>query len=177
MKFFATLALAVTAVVAQQIGSDGGPTVADGPSAVSNPNINNGQQAQNSLVDGSDKGGNVFQGLSGNTFTDSTTNFGLSDSNFINPSKTSVSGNSGATTNGAGNQIGDILSGATGFGPFRKRDAVFNNYDHPAWGYQPAFPIYAPVYGFPVYPHPGFAAPVASVNHNGQNAAIVQNQA
>ncbi|KAJ2077578.1 hypothetical protein H4R24_005050 [Coemansia sp. RSA 988] len=176
MKFFATLALAATAVVAQQVGSDGGPTIADGPSAVSHPNINNAQQAQNSLIDGSDKGGNVFQGLSGNTFSDATKNFGLSDSNFVNPSQSSVSGNSGPTTNGAGNQIGDIFSGIAGFGGLRKRDAVFNNYDHGAWGYQPAFPVYAPVYGVPVYSHPGYIAPVGNVNHNSQNAAIVQNQ-
>ncbi|PIA14136.1 hypothetical protein COEREDRAFT_82961 [Coemansia reversa NRRL 1564] len=176
MKFFATLVLAATAVVAQQIGSDSGPTVADGPSAVSNPNINNGQQAQNSLVDGSNKGGNVFQGLTGNTFSDSVSNLGISDNNFVNPSQTSVSGNKGDTANGEGNHIGDFIQAATGFGPIRKRDAVFNNFDHAAWGYHPVFPVYAPVYGVPVYPHPGFVAPVAHVNHNSQNAAIVQNQ-
>ncbi|KAJ2077579.1 hypothetical protein H4R24_005051 [Coemansia sp. RSA 988] len=110
MKFFATLALVASVAVAQQVGSDSGPTVADGPSAVSNPNINNGQQAQNSLVDGSNKGGNTFSGLKGNTFTNSASNFGMSDNNVVNPSQTVVSGNTGPSANGEDNQIGDILA-------------------------------------------------------------------
>ncbi|KAJ1833461.1 hypothetical protein LPJ63_002739 [Coemansia sp. RSA 2711] len=175
MKFFATLAIAATAVVAQQVGSDSGPTVADGPAAVSHPNINHGQQTQNSLVDGSDKGGNVFHGLEGNTFNDILSNTGLSDNNFINPSQASVSGNQGPTTNGRDNNIGDIL---TGFGgALHRRDAVFNNYPHSAaWGHPAAVPVFAPVIGYPAYPHPGFAVPGGHVNHNVQDAAIVQNQ-
>ncbi|KAJ2119698.1 hypothetical protein IW147_005662 [Coemansia sp. RSA 720] len=184
MKFFTTIALAATAVVAQQVGSSGGPSVSDGENAVSHPNINNGLQLQNSLADSSDKGGNVFHNLEGNTFTNALSNTGISDNNMINPSTDSVSGNSGPTTNGAGNMIGDMVHGIAGFGgPMRRRavfrrDAVVNNFDHSAaWGH-PAqgVPVFAPVVGFPVYPHPGFAGPGAHVNHNVQNAAIVQNQ-
>ncbi|KAJ2269986.1 hypothetical protein EV176_004432 [Coemansia sp. RSA 451] len=216
MKFFATIALAATAAVAQQIGSNGGPSVSDGEAAVSHPNINNGLQLQNSLADSSDKGGNFFHNLQGNTFTDALSNTGISDNNMVNPSNNHVSGNSGATTNGEGNQIGDIVHGLAGFGgfggqfrrrnvefnnggppvgfdyspfrdyslespfgvPVRKRDAVVNNFDHSAaWGH-PAqgVPVFAPVVGFPARPHPGFAGPGAHVNHNVQDAAIVQNQ-
>ncbi|KAJ1746005.1 hypothetical protein LPJ58_005867, partial [Coemansia sp. RSA 1591] len=224
--FFATIALAATAAVAQQIGSNGGPSVSDGEAAVSHPNINNGLQLQNSLADSSDKGGNFFHNLQGNTFTDALSNTGISDNNMVNPSNNHVSGNSGATTNGEGNQIGDIVHGLAGFGgfggqfrrrdlvfnnggapvgfanpnpgvvvfasppdtfsadilpfgvPVRKRDAVVNNFDHSAaWGH-PAqgVPVFAPVVGFPARPHPGFAGPGAHVNHNVQDAAIVQNQ-
>ncbi|KAJ1745678.1 hypothetical protein LPJ58_006032 [Coemansia sp. RSA 1591] len=187
MKFFATIALAATAAVAQQIGSNGGPSVSDGEAAVSHPNINNGLQLQNSLADSSDKGGNFFHNLEGNTFTDALSNTGISDNNMVNPSNNHVSGNSGATTNGEGNQIGDIVHGLAGFGGFggqfrrraiHRRDAVVNNFDHSAaWGH-PAqgVPVFAPVVGFPARPHPGFAGPGAHVNHNVQDAAIVQNQ-
>ncbi|KAJ2161139.1 hypothetical protein GGF46_001729 [Coemansia sp. RSA 552] len=186
MKFFATLALFASVAVAQQIGSDGGPNVSNGESAVSHPNINNGQQFQNSLVDASDKGGNVFHGLDGNTFNDVTSNTGISDNNMVNPSSSSTSGNQGPTTNGEGNQIGDVLAsvpgiGGLGFGGpgFFKRDAIFNNgIPHsPVWGHPVPVPVFAPVVGAPIYPHPGFAPVGAHVNHNSQNAAIVQNQA
>ncbi|KAJ2497856.1 hypothetical protein GGH96_004774 [Coemansia sp. RSA 1972] len=183
MKLFATLSLAATAAVAQQVGSSSGPSVSDGEAAVSHPNINNGLQLQNSLADSSNKGGNVFHNLEGNTFTDALSNTGLSDNNFVNPSSDNVSGNSGATTNGHGNQIGDIAHGLAGFAPpvgtlIHKRDVVFNNVDHSAvWGHPvQGVPVFAPVVGFPVRPHPGFAGPGAHVNHNVQNAAIVQKQ-
>ncbi|KAJ2077577.1 hypothetical protein H4R24_005049 [Coemansia sp. RSA 988] len=163
MQIFATLLVAASAVLAQQIGSDQGPNVASGPSAVSNPNVNNGQQLQNSLVSSGSKGGNVFEDLVGNTFIDTTSNVGISDNNFVNPSTTTVSGNSGATTNGEGNHIGDFVSGipgGLGFG-FRKRDAVFNNY---GYGHgRPGYPVgYAPhgapvhVQPAPVYAHPAY---------------------
>ncbi|KAJ2831209.1 hypothetical protein J3B01_005440 [Coemansia erecta] len=217
MKFFATIALAATVAVAQQIGSSGGPSVSDGEAAVSHPNINNGLQLQNSLADSSDKGGNFFHNLQGNTFTDALSNTGISDNNMVNPSNNHVSGNSGATTNGEGNQIGDIVHGLAGFGgfggqfrrrdlvfnnvgapvgvdvnpfldvavvaypfagQFHRRDAVVNNFDHSAALGHPAqgVPVFAPVVGFPARPHPGFAGPGAHVNHNVQDAAIVQNQ-
>ncbi|KAJ2119697.1 hypothetical protein IW147_005661 [Coemansia sp. RSA 720] len=197
-SIFATLLVAATAVLAQQIGSEQGPDVASGPSAVSNPNVNNGQQFQNSLLSSGNEGGNVFEGLTGNTFNSLKSNTGISDNNFVNPSQTHVSGNQGSTTNGEGNHIGDFFD-AGGFVPFHKRDAVFNNYGH-GHGYPTAFvggyapqavyahPAYAPVYAHPayapVYSHPAYvpARPVAvrpagHVNHNEQNASIVQNQA
>ncbi|KAJ2714038.1 hypothetical protein H4R19_001936 [Coemansia spiralis] len=164
MQLFATLLVAASAVMAQQIGSDQGSTVSGGPAAVSNPNVNNGQQFQNSLVDAGSKGGNVFEGLTGNTFVDSASNVGMMDNNMINPSRTSVQGNTGSTANGEGNFIGDLLQGIPG-GNW-KRDAVFNN----NFGYAHAFahggyPAFA---GAGVgYPHPGFA-------HAGYPVAIAQ---
>ncbi|PIA14135.1 hypothetical protein COEREDRAFT_82959 [Coemansia reversa NRRL 1564] len=200
MQIFTTLLVAASAVLAQQIGSDQGPNVSNGPSAVSNPNVNNGQQLQNSLVSGGSKGGNVFEDLVGNTFIDSASNVGISDNNFVNPSSTSVSGNTGATTNGQGNSIGDFFGAIPGGIPigFHKRDAVFNNYGHGQVGYPvgyaphgaPVHVLPAPVYHHPVYvpvhhvqaSYPAVAPrpvgyPVGQVNHNSQNAAIVQNQA
>ncbi|KAJ1847266.1 hypothetical protein LPJ73_004297 [Coemansia sp. RSA 2703] len=205
MKFFAAILVAATAVVAQQIGSEEGPSVSSGPTAVSNPNVNNGWQAQNSLFDSGHKGGNVFQDLVGNTFSDSVSNTATNDNNFVNPSQTKVSGNTGATTNGEGNHIGDVFSqGFGGFAPFGKRDAVFNNYGYghagyPAvyGGYHSAAPVYAhpvayaparPVAYAPVRPvsyapvRPVTYAPAyapafpAQYNHNVQKASIVQNQ-
>ncbi|KAJ2241899.1 hypothetical protein GGI13_007159, partial [Coemansia sp. RSA 455] len=63
MQIFATLVVAATAVLAQQIGSEEGPNVANGPVALSNPNVNNGWQAQNSLINSGTDGGNVFENL------------------------------------------------------------------------------------------------------------------
>ncbi|KAJ2770085.1 hypothetical protein IWQ56_002300 [Coemansia nantahalensis] len=160
MQLFATLLVAASAVMAQQIGSDQGTTVSSGPSAISNPNVNNGQQFQNSLVSAGSKGGNVFEGLTGNTFVDSASNMGMSDNNMINPAHTSVQGNSGATANGEGNFIGDMFQGG-----FMRRDAVFNNFG--AAGYPHGF-VHN---GFPVvgagYAHPGFV-------HAGYPMAVAQ---
>ncbi|KAJ2780611.1 hypothetical protein H4R18_003367 [Coemansia javaensis] len=159
MQIFATLVIAATAAFAQQIGSDQGPTVASGPSAVDNPNVNNGQQFTNSVVDTSSKGGNVFEGLTGNTFTDSISNFGASDNNVINPQQTHVQGNSGPTANGQDNFLGNFFADGRGF--FHRRDAVFNNnygapyahaVDHVGFAHAYA-PHPAAVYQ-PVYAHP-----------------------
>ncbi|KAJ2355315.1 hypothetical protein IWW50_000673 [Coemansia erecta] len=201
MQIFATLLVAATAVIAQQVGSDQGPTVASGPSAVSNPNVNNGEQFTNSLLSTGNEGHNIFEGLEGNSFSNVKSNTGMSDNNFVNPSTSHVQGNTGATANGEHNNIGDFFD-AGGFVPFHKRDAIFNNGagfgygGYPAvGGYAPhavyAQPAYAPVYAHPayapVYAHPAaYARPVAAhpaafpvgqINHNQQNAAIVQNQA
>ncbi|KAJ1877120.1 hypothetical protein H4R99_007152 [Coemansia sp. RSA 1722] len=183
MQIFATLLIAATAVIAQQVGSDSGPAVSNGESAVSNPNVNNGWQSQNSLFNTGESGGNVFSGLKDNKFSTSISNSATNDNNFVNPSQTQVQGNTGSTANGEANHIGDFVSGAGGFAPFggawggfRKRDAVFNNY-----GYGHGVPVYAHPIAFapvaPFYPHPGFGYPVAGpVNHNIQDASIVQNQ-
>ncbi|PIA14137.1 hypothetical protein COEREDRAFT_82963 [Coemansia reversa NRRL 1564] len=180
MKIFATLAIAASVAIAQQVGSDQAGTFADGPSAVSHPNVNNGQQAQNSLLTGGSKGGNVFSGLNGNTFADSASNVGISDNNMVNPSQNVVSGNTGPSTNGEGNQIGDIIA-AVRRRALSRRDAVFNNNapHSPAWGRPTTVPVFAPVAGLPVYPHNGAPVPGAHVNHNhnSQDATIIQNQA
>ncbi|KAJ1662576.1 hypothetical protein IW140_005284 [Coemansia sp. RSA 1813] len=124
MKFFAALVVAATAVLAQQQEGNQGPNLSEGPSAVSNPNVNNGFQAQGSFFDGSQSGGNQISGQVGSSFNHQASNSAILDSNFINPSKSSVSGNVGDTANGEGNSIGDFF----GAGGFIKRDAVLNNF-------------------------------------------------
>ncbi|KAJ2559358.1 hypothetical protein EV175_000387 [Coemansia sp. RSA 1933] len=115
MKFSATLLLAAaTAVLAQQQDSNQGPNLSNGPSAVTNPNVNNGFQAQGSFFDGSSSGGNHIAGAVDGSFNHQASNNDIQDSNFINPSENSVSGNKGDTANGEGNAIGDIF-GAGGF--------------------------------------------------------------
>ncbi|KAJ1802775.1 hypothetical protein LPJ56_006078 [Coemansia sp. RSA 2599] len=175
MKFFTAILVAATTVIAQQVGSEDGPSVSSGPAAVSNPNVNNGWQAQNSLFNTGSDGGNIFENLSGNSFSKSIGNSATNDNNFINPSQTRVSGNTGLTTNGEGNHIGDVFTGQTGgwgWGGFHKRDAVFNNY---GYGHaRAAYPVAAydgyrreaaPVYAHPVAyaPHPVAYAPARPV--------------
>ncbi|KAJ1890210.1 hypothetical protein LPJ81_005981, partial [Coemansia sp. IMI 209127] len=63
MKFIATLLIAATAVLAQQQVSNQGPNVSTGSNAISNPNVNNGFQAQGSFIDGSDSGGNTIDDI------------------------------------------------------------------------------------------------------------------
>ncbi|KAJ2861358.1 hypothetical protein GGH94_004956 [Coemansia aciculifera] len=163
MQIFATLVVAATAVLAQQIGSEQGPSVSSGETALSHPNVNNGWQSQNSLVNTGSDGGNVFNGLHGNTFSTGFTNGAISDSNFINPSQNQVSGNTGSTANGEKNHIGDFFTAPVAF---RKRDVAFNNnfghggydrgYDH---GYDRSYVVPAPVYEVPVYGRPEYGRP------------------
>ncbi|KAJ2554005.1 hypothetical protein EV175_002739 [Coemansia sp. RSA 1933] len=198
MKFFAALVVATTAVLAQQQEGNQGPNLSEGPSAVSNPNVNNGWQAQGSFFDSSSSGHNDISGEVGNSFNHQASNSAIMDSNFINPSKSSISGNVGDTANGEGNAIGDIF----GAGGFFKRDAVLNNFGGfggRAYGGHYGAPV---AYAAPhpiayVAPHPiAYAAPVAyvaprpvayaaprpvaygaaSYNHNVQDGSIVQNQ-
>ncbi|KAJ2508033.1 hypothetical protein GGI11_006193 [Coemansia sp. RSA 2049] len=163
MKFIAALVVAATAVLAQQQEGNQGPNLSEGPSAVSNPNVNNGWQAQGSFFDSSESGGNQISGEVGNSFNHQASNSAIMDSNFINPSKSSVSGNTGDTANGEGNSIGDFF----GAGGFIKRDAVLNNFGGASYGHYAA-PVYArpavyapaPVYAAPIA-HPVYAAPIA----------------
>ncbi|KAJ2074269.1 hypothetical protein IW146_001407 [Coemansia sp. RSA 922] len=159
MQIFATLVVAATAVLAQQIGSEQGPNVASGDTALSHPNVNNGWQSQNSLVNTGSDGGNVFSGLKDNKFSTSFSNSALSDSNFINPSQHQVSGNSGSTANGEKNHIGDFFNGPVGL---RRRDVAFNNnYGHGGYdrGYDRSYVVPASVYEVPVYGRPEYGRP------------------
>ncbi|KAJ2506879.1 hypothetical protein GGI11_006526 [Coemansia sp. RSA 2049] len=175
MKFFATLFIGAAAVLAQQQENNQGPNASTGPNAVSNPNVNNGFQAQGSLFDGSVSGGNAIDGIADGSFNHGASNEAVLDSNFVNPSENKISGNRGETANGANNQLGDFVQGFGGrpFGAFRRRDTVLNNNRG----------------GFPVVERPlavveGIHRPVGSfgipavgrVNHNGQEAGILQNQ-
>ncbi|KAJ1720464.1 hypothetical protein LPJ61_006157, partial [Coemansia biformis] len=101
----AILALSAVAV-AQEIAADKGDALSEGDSAITHSNVNNGEQTTNSLISSGSKGGNKFHNLSGNTFKDTESNVGISDSNIINASETTVKGNSGDTANGSHNRIG-----------------------------------------------------------------------
>ncbi|KAJ1840414.1 hypothetical protein LPJ73_006432, partial [Coemansia sp. RSA 2703] len=164
---FATLLIAASAVLAQQVGSSSNGKGSSGPSAVSHPNENNGWQAQNSLFSNGNTGGNVFSGLQGNTFDSSVSNIAFNDNNAVNPSQSQTSGNTGSTANGVGNHIGDVIPGAPqvvglaapfidNYAGFHKRNVEFNNFAH---GHGHAYPheVY-PEFGVPVavavgYPH------------------------
>ncbi|KAJ2780609.1 hypothetical protein H4R18_003365 [Coemansia javaensis] len=106
MKFLVPLLVAAAAVAAQEIGADAGSTESSGSVSTNHRNENNGQQTTNSLVDKGDSGSNTFTNLQGNKFSDSKSNEGTSDSTFVNPSKSSVSGNDGDTANGNHNRLG-----------------------------------------------------------------------
>ncbi|KAJ2848358.1 hypothetical protein GGI22_005749 [Coemansia erecta] len=117
MKLFATVLFAAAIAHAQQQGQNQGPNLSEGSNAVSNPNVNNGDQFQGSFVDSSRSGGNVVgpDGKVGSSFNHQASNSAILDSNFVNPSENSLSGNKGDTANGEGNSIGDIIAGLPAF--------------------------------------------------------------
>ncbi|KAJ2723482.1 hypothetical protein GGI07_002606 [Coemansia sp. Benny D115] len=171
MKIFATLILAASAAVAQQVGSSADSRTSTGSSAVSHPNENNGWQAQNTLFNTGNSGGNVFSNLHGNTFNSGVSNTAVTGNNFVNPSQSDVSGNTGPTANGRDNHIGDVLSEGQRFihgavpvadfyGGFRKRSVVFNNFAHGAEFHHGGYPVAGyPLQGYPAvgeYPIQGY---------------------
>ncbi|KAJ2590299.1 hypothetical protein H4R99_007153, partial [Coemansia sp. RSA 1722] len=162
MQIFATLLIAASAVVAQQVGSSSDGKASTGPNAVTNPNVNNGWQAQNTLFNSANTGGNVFSGLQGNSFDHSVSNTAFNDNNAVNPSQAQVAGNSGDTANGANNHIGDVVPGSSGFvgfagavpglyPGFHKRGVEFNNVI-PGHAHQEFAPFGYPAVGFGRYP-------------------------
>ncbi|KAJ2858149.1 hypothetical protein J3B02_000489 [Coemansia erecta] len=176
MQIFATLLIAASAVLAQQIGSNSDGKASTGPSAVSHPNENNGWQAQNSLFNNANTGGNVFSGLHGNTFDSSVSNTAFNDNNAVNPSQAQVSGNSGDTANGVNNHIGNVVPGASQIAPFagtypgfRKRDVEFNNvFPGHVHAHEEFVPLgYPAVAGFAGYPHAAAAAAVVDPHFYG----------
>ncbi|KAJ1643573.1 hypothetical protein J3B02_004498 [Coemansia erecta] len=158
----------------QEIANEGGDSVSGGPAAVSNPNVNNGQQIDSSLITSGSDGENTFANVFGSSFTKVNSNSANKDNIVINPSITTVNGNSGETANGVGNNIGDSQQVVPGFfGMFGKRDAIVTG--GVLDDYHPVQPVFFGVE--PAFVHPAFVYPVAgagSINH--QNAAIIQNQ-
>ncbi|KAI8320780.1 hypothetical protein GQ54DRAFT_298398 [Martensiomyces pterosporus] len=166
MQIFATLLVATAtaaAVFAQGIANEGGDSISGGPAAIDDVNVNNGLQVQGSTVDAGSSGGNLLQGVSGSSFSKSSSNTAVSNVNDVNHSESHVSGNTGSTANGEGNLIGDI-GGLPGLGSLglphpglRRRDAVVNNFGrggYPVGGYGYPHPIYP---GYPVviaHPYP-----------------------
>ncbi|KAJ2724707.1 hypothetical protein GGI07_001760 [Coemansia sp. Benny D115] len=137
----AILAIASLAA-AQEIGFTQGTNVANGPNAISNPNVNNGWQADSSLFSG-DFGGspngasghqeNVFNDIIGSSFTRINSNTAFKDNIVNNPSAISVSGNDGWSANGDGNKLGPVEN-VFGTGQLARRsgDVTFVDNHHSA---------------------------------------------
>ncbi|KAJ1934274.1 hypothetical protein GGF37_006427, partial [Kickxella alabastrina] len=97
MQVIATLIIAASAVLAQEIASTSGPTVSSGSTAISSPNVNNGHQIQNSISNSGSSGGNTYSGIQGSVFNTGYSNSASVGNNFINPAQTSIQGNIGST--------------------------------------------------------------------------------
>ncbi|KAJ2817076.1 hypothetical protein IWW50_006286 [Coemansia erecta] len=129
----ATAILAVVSLAAaQEIGFTDGDSVVAGPNAISNPNVNNGWQADSSLFAGSGgagQGPEVFNNIAGSSFTHINSNTAFKDNLVNNPSTTFVSGNDGWSANGDRNQLGPVQND---FGAVHKRggDVVFASNHH-----------------------------------------------
>ncbi|KAJ2784587.1 hypothetical protein H4R18_001052 [Coemansia javaensis] len=128
MRAAASIVLAASTVLAQEIGFSGGPNIVSGSNAISNPTINNGWLSDSSLIVGrrSVDTGNVFNDVVGSTFTNINANAAIKDNLINNPGATSVSGNSGWTANGDANAMGPV---ANQFGR-RGGDVVFADNHH-----------------------------------------------
>ncbi|KAJ1998841.1 hypothetical protein H4R26_005304, partial [Coemansia thaxteri] len=158
--------LAVSALAApvvfkrQQISSDGGDSVSAGSTAVSNPIVNNGEMVDSSIINNGSDGGDTFANVIGSSFTKVTSNNSNKDNIVINPSTTTVNGNSGQTANGMDNHVGDTQHVA-GVPALWRRNAVFSGavlddvhygygheavYDYPQIYYPHAEPHYEPIY-------------------------------
>ncbi|KAJ2655441.1 hypothetical protein IWW48_005528 [Coemansia sp. RSA 1200] len=177
MRYLASFVLAAAAasVSAQDVGVSEGSKVSAGASAIDSPNINNGFQAESSLLTSGGStafGGNtLFNHVAGSQFTNVNENLSVQDNLVNNPGFTSVQGNNGWTADGDGNLMGPVLNDMRGgFAPLRKRagDVVFANNAHhiasvmyspfaPAAYYGPAtvlsYPVsvVAPVYYAPIH--------------------------
>ncbi|KAJ2448403.1 hypothetical protein EV183_005452 [Coemansia sp. RSA 2336] len=119
---------------AQEVGFTDGDSVVAGPNAISNPNVNNGWQADSSLfantgaAGGAAGGPQVFNDVVGSSFTHVNSNTAIKDNLVNNPSASFVSGNDGWTANGDRNQLGPVQND---FGAFHKRgNVVFANNHH-----------------------------------------------
>ncbi|KAJ2793944.1 hypothetical protein H4R21_005695 [Coemansia helicoidea] len=92
----------------EAIEAAGGDNVSGGPAAVSNPNVNNGDQVDSSLmVNGGEGDGDFINNAFGNSITHVNSNQSNKGNLVINPSMTTSDGNSGATANGNQNHLGD----------------------------------------------------------------------
>ncbi|KAJ2084386.1 hypothetical protein H4R24_000016 [Coemansia sp. RSA 988] len=164
MRTFATILLASSAVLAQEVGFSDGPSVVSGSNAVSNPNVNNGWQSDSSLFAGGGQGGasDVFNNVVGSAFTNVNSNTAIKDNLVNNPSSALVKGNDGWTANGDANALGPVQN-SFGGGVFRRGgDVVFADNHHQAssqvaTNVVPQANFVAPAFAAPqfapVYPH------------------------
>ncbi|KAJ2834058.1 hypothetical protein J3B01_004145 [Coemansia erecta] len=131
MRTFTAIIFASSAVLAQEIGFSGGADVVSGSNAISNPNVNNGWQADSSLFASEGTGASTFNNVAGSSFTSVNANTASKDNILNNPSLTSVKGNSGWTANGDANALGPVQN-QFGAQPFFRRagDVVFADNHH-----------------------------------------------
>ncbi|KAJ2868742.1 hypothetical protein FB639_004826, partial [Coemansia asiatica] len=155
----------------QEMFNSSGASVSGGSSAVSNPNINNGEQIDSSLIVGGQAagagleaqapedaaaGGNVFANVMGTSFTEVNSNSANKDNIVVNAHLTTINGDEGETINGQANNIGDSqrVAALVRRDILRKRDVVFNNGGAVSVAPMVAFgPVvgFAPVASFPVF--------------------------
>ncbi|KAJ2615183.1 hypothetical protein H4S08_001366 [Coemansia sp. RSA 1365] len=163
MRTFATIILASSAVLAQEVGFSDGPSIVSGSNAVSNPNVNNGWQSDSSLFASGGQGGSsdVFNNVFGSSFTNVNSNSAIKDNIVNNPSAAFVKGNDGWTANGDANALGPVQN-SFGPGVFRRGgDVVFANNHHQAAHVANGFvaPAFVAPHHIPAYPH-GHIGPV-----------------
>ncbi|KAJ1765963.1 hypothetical protein LPJ54_005285, partial [Coemansia sp. RSA 1824] len=114
--YAATAILAIVSLAAaQEVGFTDGDSIVAGPNAISNPNVNNGWQADSSLFAGSgsssgssNSGPQLFNDIVGSSFTKINSNTAFKDNLVNNPSVTFGSGNDGWTANGDRNELGPV---------------------------------------------------------------------
>ncbi|KAJ2863463.1 hypothetical protein GGH94_003588 [Coemansia aciculifera] len=128
MRTYTAIAFAASAVFAQEIGFSGGSSISSGSNAVSNPNVNNGWQADSSLFSSGGSGApSTFNNIAGSSFTSVNSNAAFKDNILNNPSATFVKGNDGWTANGNQNAMGPVQNLFGGAVPVFRRggDVVF----------------------------------------------------
>ncbi|KAJ1646308.1 hypothetical protein J3B02_006289 [Coemansia erecta] len=171
MRSFTAIVFAASAVLAQEIGFSGGPSVSSGTNGISNPNVNNGWQSDSSLFSGGESAGvNTFNNVAGSSFTNVNANSAVKDNIINNPSFAAVKGNNGWTANGDANNLGPVqnLFGAAGAGVFRRSgDVVFADSHHQIQQ-APVAPVHfvQPQFSAPFFAQPQFVAG-AVVKRNG----------
>ncbi|KAI9501851.1 hypothetical protein GGI25_000265 [Coemansia spiralis] len=134
MRTFTAIFVAASTVLGQEIGFSGGDNLSTGTNAISNPNVNNGWQADSSLFAGapvSGSGVTTFNDVVGSSFTNVNSNTAIKDNLVNNPSATLVKGNDGWTANGDHNSLGPVQN-LFGRSPVFRRsgDVVFADNHH-----------------------------------------------
>ncbi|KAJ2908381.1 hypothetical protein GGI21_002943, partial [Coemansia aciculifera] len=77
----------------------------NGPTALSHPNVNNGEQVEGSVEDSTSLNGAVISNAMGNTLTKVTQNTNVHDNEILNPNVNSASNTEGDVVVGNGNQV------------------------------------------------------------------------
>ncbi|KAJ2461311.1 hypothetical protein GGF42_000275 [Coemansia sp. RSA 2424] len=133
MRTFTAIAFAASAALAQEVGFSGGSSISSGSNAISNPNVNNGWQADSSLFASGGSGApSTFNNVAGSSFTSVNSNAAFKDNLINNPSATFVKGNDGWTANGNQNSLGPVQNLFGGAVPVFRRggDVVFADVRH-----------------------------------------------